>query len=96
MGARGVARPQRRRLRPELGGKGLRQRGCSLWQEDTPVRRGGGRGPGEEPALLPGCPASQGEKEGGRGEARAASRPSAPGLDSSSPQPSLSGGQAAQ
>lgn len=49
-----VARPQRRCLRRALGGKGLRQWGGSLWQEDTPVRRGGGRGPGEEPALAGG------------------------------------------
>lgn len=41
--------------------------GGSLWKEDTPVRRGGGRGPGEESAL----PA---EKEGGRVEARAGLR----------------------
>lgn len=27
--------------------------GGSLWKEDTPVRRGGRRGPGEEPAGLP-------------------------------------------
>lgn len=46
-----MTRPQRRCLRLALGGKGLRRWGGSLWQEDTPVRRGGGRGPGEEPAL---------------------------------------------
>lgn len=37
---------------PVLGGKELRRKGGSLWQEDTPVRRAaGGRGPGEAPVL---------------------------------------------
>lgn len=54
------------------------------------MRRGSGRGPGEEPA------AWQAEKEGGRVEARAALGPWILGLDSpSSPQHSLSRGQAA-
>lgn len=39
--------------------------GGSLWQEDTPVRRGGRRGPGEEPALPAGGEGRR--KSGGQG-----------------------------
>lgn len=70
-----MARPQRRCLWLALGEKELRQWGGSLWQEDTPVRRGGGRGPGEEPAL----PGRRRRKEEEWRPGQAGSRPLNPG-----------------
>lgn len=51
------------------GREGVKAAGCSLWREDTPVRRGGGRGPGEEPALP--CRREGRRKSGGQGGSEA-------------------------
>lgn len=58
-----MAQSQGRRLLLVLGGKGLRPWGGSLWRQDTPVRRGGGRGPGEE-LVVPAVGGGKKKREG--------------------------------